>query len=66
MARSKDKPAQVRDRATPGDEAELEPQEDTALLSLTAEDRDQLVMDSWEPSLLRKLLSAHNRLKRRS
>ena len=66
MARSKDKPADFRDRATSPDDAELEPQEDTALLSLTAEDRDQLVMDSWEPSLLRKLLSAQNRLKRRS
>ena len=40
-------------------------QEDTALWSLTPEDREKLVMDAWEPSLLRKLLSAQNRLKRR-
>ena len=40
-------------------------QEDTALWSLTPEDREQLVMDAWEPSLLRKLLSAQDRLKRR-
>jgi hypothetical protein len=38
--------------------------EDTALRSLTREDRKHLSMDSWEPSLLRKLLSAQNRLKR--
>jgi len=70
-----DKPAQTRERApsVPGRDAaeagagpDAERQEDSALLSLTAEDRERLVMDSWEPSLLRKLLSAENRLKHRS
>lgn len=39
--------------------------EDTAMLSLTPSDRKKLSMDAWEPSLLRKLLSAQNKLKRR-
>jgi hypothetical protein len=37
--------------------------EDTALLSLSPEDRARLGMDAWEPSLLRKLLTAQNRIK---
>ncbi len=37
--------------------------DDTALLSLSKTERKQLAMDAWEPSLLRKLLSAQNRLK---
>jgi hypothetical protein len=41
------------------------PFEDTALLSLSKVDRKKLAMDSWEPSLLRKLLKAQNRLKQR-
>jgi len=39
--------------------------EDSALLSLSRADRKKLNMDSWEPSLLRKLLRAQNRLKQR-
>ena len=39
--------------------------EDTASLSLSRRDRKKLGMDSWEPSLLRKLLTAQNRLKNR-
>ena len=39
--------------------------EDTAMLSLSKTDRKKLSMDSWEPSLLRKLLTAQNRLKSR-
>lgn len=39
--------------------------EDTAMLSLSRADRKKLNMDSWEPSLLRKLLTAQNRLKKR-
>jgi hypothetical protein len=39
--------------------------EDTALLSLSKADRKQLSMDAWEPSLLRKLLTAQNRLTKR-
>jgi hypothetical protein len=37
--------------------------EDTALRSLSKADRKKLAMDAWEPSLLRMLLSAQNRLK---
>ena len=39
--------------------------EDTAMLSLSRADRKKLNMDSWEPSLLRQLLKAQNRLKKR-
>lgn len=43
-----------------------EPQiDDTASLHLSRRDRKKLGMDSWEPSLLRKLLRAQNRLKNR-
>jgi len=41
-----------------------ESREDTALTSLSPEDRSRLVMDSWEPSLLRELLTAQNKLKK--
>jgi hypothetical protein len=39
--------------------------DDTASLSLSRRDRKKLGMDSWEPSLLRNLLTAQNRLKNR-
>ena len=39
--------------------------EDTVVLSLSKTDRKKLGMDSWEPSLLRMLLTAQNRLKSR-
>jgi hypothetical protein len=39
------------------------PHEDTAVHSLSKADRKKLAMDAWEPSLLRKLLTAQNRLK---
>jgi len=39
--------------------------EDTAMLSLSKTDRKKLGMDAWEPSLLRKLLTAQNRLRKR-
>jgi len=38
--------------------------DDTAELSLSKVERRQLGMDSWEPSLLRKLLAAQNRLRK--
>jgi len=41
------------------------PPEDTALLSLSGDERRRIAMDSWEPSLLRQLLSAQDRLKSR-
>ena len=56
--------------ASKPNDAKSEPQapsedEDTAMLSLSRADRKKLNMDSWEPSLLRKLLTAQNRLKKR-
>ena len=39
--------------------------EDTALRTLSRADRKKLNMDSWEPSLLRNLLTAQDRLKKR-
>lgn len=38
------------------------PPEDTALSELTPEDRERLAIDAWEPTLLRKLLEAEERL----
>lgn len=38
------------------------PLEDTAMRSLTPEERKRLSIDSWEPSLLRHLLRAENKL----
>ena len=40
--------------------------DDTALHNLSKTERKKLNMDSWEPSLLRKLLKAQNRLKPRN
>jgi hypothetical protein len=39
--------------------------DDTAEWSLSKVERRQLGMDSWEPSLLRQLLAAQNRLRKR-
>ena len=36
--------------------------EDTALRSLSEQERARLEMDSWEPSLLRALLAAQNKI----
>ncbi len=38
--------------------------DDTAERSLSKVERRQLGMDAWEPSLLRKLLAAQNRLRK--
>lgn len=38
--------------------------EDSAVRRLSDDEQRRLTMDAWEPSLLRKLLSAQNRLKR--
>jgi hypothetical protein len=38
--------------------------DDTAERSLSKVERRRLGMDSWEPSLLRKLLAAQNRLRK--
>jgi hypothetical protein len=40
--------------------------DDTASRSLSKVERRQLGMDSWEPSLLRKLLAAQNRLRKQT
>jgi hypothetical protein len=42
--------------------AETTATEDTVARVLTRAERARLGMDSWEPSLLRELLQAHNRL----
>jgi hypothetical protein len=54
-------------RPVTASEPEPEPDriEDTAMKCLSKADRRKLVMDAWEPSLLRKLLAAQNRLKSR-
>jgi len=49
-------------KSEPEDKSEID---DTAMHSLSRTDRKKLNMDSWEPSLLRKLLKAQNRLKKR-
>lgn len=49
---------QARPGQTPSDQAE-----DTALRSLDALERAKLSMDAWEPSLLRKLLKAQDKLR---
>lgn len=41
------------------------PLEDTAMSVLSQAERAGLAMDAWEPSLLRELLEAENRLPRR-
>lgn len=57
MARIGDKaPRRAARGARPGDE-------DTAMRSLSEEERAKLSMDAWEPSLLRHLLTAENRLR---
>lgn len=38
--------------------------EDTALRSLSRSERATLDIDAWEPSLLRALLEAHDKLRR--
>jgi hypothetical protein len=52
-------------RTGPSPEPAPSPIEDTALSCLSKADRRKLAMDAWEPSLLRKLLAAQNRLKTR-
>jgi len=39
--------------------------DDTAQFGLSKADRNKLAMDAWEPSLLRQLLAAQNRLRKR-
>ena len=48
--------------AEPAVRAAAETTEDTVARVLTRAERARLGMDSWEPSLLRELLQAHNRL----
>jgi hypothetical protein len=52
-------------KPTPPAELRAPAADDTALMSLSRADRKRLAMDAWEPSLLRKLLTAQNRLKQR-
>ena len=48
----------VAKQAQPGSIDDNKVPEDTALRSLTPEDRDRIGFDAWEPSLLRKMLRA--------
>jgi hypothetical protein len=52
------RPTGRRRRAAKNDQ----PAEDTAIRCLSKEERAKLSIDSWEPSLLRRLLRAANRL----
>ncbi len=54
VAQRKDGPAPSREQG--------EPVEDGLEHGLTKEERAKLAMDAWEPSLLRRLLSARNEL----
>ena len=56
----------TRERHSGVDESNDGPLEDTALSALTPEDRERLAMDAWEPTLLRKLLEAENKLPRKA
>jgi hypothetical protein len=56
------RPAGSRLRAPKRDQ----PAEDTAIRCLSKEERAKLSIDSWEPSLLRRLLRAANRLPEKS
>jgi hypothetical protein len=50
-----------RESAAPDSTPDL-PDEDTALKSLSRTERVRLDIDAWEPSLLRALLEAQNKL----
>jgi len=50
-------------RAPPPPDAAVE---DTALRTLSKDERARLGIDSWEPSLLRQLLEAHNRFRQKN
>ncbi|NNC64122.1 MAG: hypothetical protein HKN84_05005 [Gammaproteobacteria bacterium] len=54
----------MESKRNPPDSRDPSDVEDTAARSLSDTDRKKLSMDSWEPSLLRKLLSAQDRLKK--
>jgi hypothetical protein len=56
----------TRSKQAQPSEAPPDQAEDTALRSLDALERAKLSMDAWEPSLLRKLLKAQNKLRRKS
>lgn len=43
-----------------------QPEDDTAIRCLTREERAKLSIDAWEPSLLRHMLRAEDRLPRSS
>lgn len=46
-------------------DADGKPLEDTAIRSLSKDEIKRLSIDAWEPSLLRHLLEAQNKLRRR-
>lgn len=49
----------------PATEAEGKPLDDTAMRSLSKDELKRLSIDAWEPSLLRHMLEAQNKLRRR-
>lgn len=53
-----------REHASDGSPVPRSADEDTALKSLSETERVRLDIDSWEPSLLRALLEAQNKLER--
>lgn len=55
----------TNDNRSEAKRAETEPSDDTIRTSLSKDDRRRLGIDAWEPSLLRELLTAQNRLQRR-
>lgn len=46
-------------------DADGTPLEDTAMRSLSKDEIKRLSIDAWEPSLLRHMLEAQNKLRRR-
>lgn len=62
MARRRNASADTR-RKAPGEG--VEPHEDTAMRSLSKDEIKRLSIDAWEPSLLRHMLEAQNKIRRR-
>lgn len=59
------KPSSRQNRAPERPERRADRTEDTAMRSLSKEERARLSMDAWEPSLLRHLLRAQDKLRGR-
>lgn len=55
---------QARGAREPAERSTEQTLEDTAMRSLSKDERRRLAMDSWEPSLLRNMLEAADKLRR--